>query len=214
MERIYLFTTHNLCFLLCYTQMYLLLKYFRSNHILLKLKTLGNGLVVITTIKDVIWCMRNNMITSELPTFNYTDPLIISLYLHECIRSKSKLRYIYDNSFTILGTYICYLNNSKAMCVYNFYCNGYPDFVDNGCLVLLLNRKLSGKNQKFVSEFVDGYMRRPGAAITALLILQNTLMYGNVNEYSSYATIAFSLLIYASYAVDKRFSLLKLKLNK
>ena len=202
MERIYLFLLHNLGCLLFYSQVDYVLRYMKVQSEWFKLRVIGNGLVAASTFQDVYTCLCDHSMSSLAPQYQFAEALVFSLYLYQSIIFKPKREDVWYHALVMIRTPICYLNNNKTASVIYFFCNGYPTLVDYTTLVLMKHHLIQPQTQKYVSSFANAYLRKPGAAFAASLLLQDAIHFHYGNQTYFYMNVALSFIIYKKYAVS------------
>tara|TARA_Y100001937_G_C7093922_1_gene319174 strand:- start:39 stop:671 length:633 start_codon:yes stop_codon:yes gene_type:complete len=202
MERIYLFLLYNVGCMLFFYQLDYALRYMKAKNEWFHLRIIGNGLIAATTVQDVYMCLCNHNVSSLAPQYQLSEALVFSLYLYQSIIFKPKREDFWYHTLVMIRTPVCYLNNNKTASVIYFFCNGYPSFIDYTTLVLMKNNLIEPQTQKYVSSFTNAYLRKPGAAFAASLLLQHAIQFHYVNQRYFYMNAALSLMIYKKYAVS------------
>lgn len=206
MERMFTFMIHNIGCLSIYAMLDYLLRYMKIKAEWAQLRAIGNGIVVACTYQDVVSCLSNHDTSWQLPLYPYAEPLVFSLYLYQCILGKMRCQDPFYHAFVLIRTPIGYMNNNKTMSVLYFFCNGYPSLIDYTLVSMVGNEVVGKQLQKNISGATNNYIRKPGAAVVASLLLHDAFRIRNL-EYPEqlifHANILLSSMVYYKYAVSK-----------
>ena len=198
------FLCNATCFLL-FVQLDYFLRYIKVKCEWYQLHAIGNGLVVASTWHDVVSCLQNHEISSSPPKYPYAGPLVLSLYLYQCISGKTQYKDRFYNLYVLFQTPIGYINNSKTMSMMYFFCNGYPSLVDYTFISMVSNGFVSKRTQRLVYITMNNYVRKPGTAIAASFLMYDAFSSRGIEDKISmfYPNIALSFCVYYKYATSR-----------
>lgn len=205
-ECLITFLLHNIGCLMLFTQIDYLLHYMKVNAEWCQLRAIGSGLVVACTWQDVVSCIQNHDISSTPPRYKYAESLILSLYLYQCVLGNMRSKDPFYHAFVLIRTPVGYLNNNKTMSMLYFFCNGYPSLIDYTMFSIAHNGIVAKQTQKQISTIMNNYIRKPGAAVVASLLMHNAFRgqhHEIANNEMFYPNVLLSCLVYYKYATSR-----------
>ncbi len=138
------------------------------------LHSIGNAVVSLGALKDVAECILDHSSSHTRAEWLMPAGMGFSLHLYHCLAFKLRpedwshhLLYVFGVSPLLI------FHPTKATSVCLFFCTGLPGVLDYWLLTLVKIHRLPRKVQKRAAGFINAYLRMPGGALGASLLVQD-----------------------------------------
>ena len=205
-EHFLTFCLHNMGCIIIFAHIDYLLRYIKVKSRWCQFRAIGNGLIVACTWQDVVCCIQNHDNSSSLPRYPYAESLVFSLHLYQYVRWMFLGKQVLYHTFVLIRTQICYQNNNKTISLLYFFCNGYPSLVDYTMLSMFQNGIVEKQTMNSVITANINYVRKPGAALVASLLLHDAFRDVGVEHIKNvkfYSNILLAFIVYYEYAITR-----------
>ena len=136
--------------------------------------SIGNAVVAAGTTRDLALCVLNHAESREPATSLMPAGAAFSLHLYHCLAFKLRPEDWSHHLLFVFGvTPLVVFHPTRAMSVCLFFCTGFPGMLDYWLLMLVKTQKLEKWVQKRAAGFINAYLRMPGGALGASLLIQD-----------------------------------------
>ncbi len=138
------------------------------------LHSLGNAVVALGAMKDVSECVLDHSASHAEAGWLMPAGMGFSLHLYHCLAFKLRPEDWSHHLLYVFGVApLLVFHPTKATSVCLFFCTGLPGMLDYWLLMLVKLQRLPKRVQKRAAGFLNAYMRMPGGALAASLLIQD-----------------------------------------
>ena len=136
--------------------------------------SIGNALVAAGSTWDLATCVLDHSRSKEPMMSLIPASAAFSMHLYHCMAFKLRPEDWSHHLLFVFGvTPLIVMHPTKAMSVCFFFCTGFPGMLDYWLLMLVKTQRLEKWVQKRAAGFINAYLRMPGGALGASLLLQD-----------------------------------------
>lgn len=136
--------------------------------------SIGNAVVAAGTTRDLALCVLDHTRSKDPASSLMPVGAAFSLHLYHCLAFKLRPEDWSHHLLFVFGvTPLVIFHPTRAMCVCLFFCTGFPGMLDYWLLMLVKTQKLEKWVQKRAAGFINAYLRMPGGALGASLLVQD-----------------------------------------
>ncbi len=141
--------------------------------------SIGNAVVAAGTARDLTICLLDHSHSSEIATSLLPPSVAFSLHLYHCLAFRLRPEDWSHHLLFVFGvTPLIIQHPTKAMSVCLFFCTGFPGMLDYWLLTLVKTQRLEKWVEKRAAGFINAYLRMPGGALGASLLVQDGVGVG------------------------------------